>query len=322
MKALNVIRVIAAVILSIALVLALMAAPIISAAESLTKPKGLHEVVREIDFVQLVIQHRELRDTLEIYGVDGDFLDAIADTELTEDTVTAYIESLFENKEFTPDVLEEIMKKHREEVLRIFKKLIDTKYPQYKGMSDDELFAELVSIMRSQWDTVFAALPTAEDLGLTQEEYDALVSGRYLPDGLRNVRHYAPAEANQKDSGMSVGEVIMLLKQGTASTILIISIVVLSCLIFALRLRKFSGFLWLFIDYAIAAVFTIVLSLIAPPVLSAFVPSGAAGVIADAVFSVTAANILTSGVIILGLSVLYLAALILCRKLICKKHEN
>lgn len=245
-------------LLSIVLLVVLLAAPIVNAVCSFTEAKTIHKIIKDIDFVELVARHEELRDTLEKYGIDGQFLDGITETELVEQLVQAYIESLFEGKLFDPQVAEDIILAHKDEAISLFRRLAEEQGKNTADITDDEFFASILNAVHTEWEKIMSALPLAEDLGLTQEEYDEWAENH----GWNTKTLNAPARLSESmtsaddasEGEIPPGRIILYLRTGAPVRAVILAAAVLSVLILLLRWPRFQGFMWLAVDYLLAAV--------------------------------------------------------------------
>lgn len=254
----NVFGTILSAVLSVVLVLLLLCSPVVSALCSFTQPETISKVIKDIDFVELVTRHEELRTTLEKYGIDGHFLDGITETELMEQLVEAYIQSIFEGKAFDPHVAEDIILAHKAETVSLFRRLAEERGDNTAGISDEEFFNMILDAIHTEWDKITAALPSAEDMGLTQKDYDEwetvhgdAVQPLNAPFKL-NQSAISPEEPTEKE--IPLGKLVMYLRDGVPVIAVSIVAAVISALILLFRWPRFKGFMWLAVIYLLDAV--------------------------------------------------------------------
>ena len=246
-------------LLSALLCILLLTVPVVSALCSFTQTQTIHKVIKDIDFVQLVAQHEELRTTLEKYGIDGNFLDGITETELVEELVDAYVQSIFEGKAFDPYVVEGIILSHKQDAIDLFRRLAEEHGSNAANLTDEEFFAQILNAVRTEWEQIIAVLPSAEDMGLTQQDYEEWASafGKALhaPVKLRGSTSFM---TELVDGTLSLGRAVLYLRAGTPVKAVTVLIAIVSLLILLLRWPRFKGFLWLCVVYLLSAALTAV----------------------------------------------------------------
>lgn len=323
----NFFGIILSVVLSVVLLVLLLAAPIVSALCSFTEAKTIHKVIKDIDFVELVTQHEELRTTLEQYGMDGHFLDGISETELVEDLVLSYVDSIFEGKAFNTDVVQGIVREHKAEAVSLFRRLAEEKGNSTQGISDEEFFDMILSAIQTEWEAITSSLPSAEDMGLTQENYEEweIVFGDSLTP-LRAPKKLAESALPSDSTGEEIplGAIILFLRSGIPVTAMIVAVAALSALILLFRWPRFKGFMWLAVVYLLAAVLTFVSggSLSGLPVQQFLPQEGVMDLLILPVISVFAAEMIRWAIWIAVIGVVFLAVFIVGRVLLGKASKT
>lgn len=324
----NFFGVVLSVVLSIVLVVLLLAAPIVSAVCSFTEAKTIHKVIKNIDFVELVTQHEELRTTLESYGMDGHFLDGITETELVEDLVFAYVDSIFEAKSFNIQVVQDIVMSHREEAVSLFRRLAEEKGNDTSDISDEEFFQMILSAIETEWEAITSSLPSAADMGLTQENYEeweAVFGDSLVPlRAPKKLSESALPAQDAEETEIPLGLIILYLRSGIPVTAVIVALAVLSVLIVLCRWPRFKGFMWLSVVYLLAAVLLFVLggSLGGLPVDLVLPDEGVMGYLVLPVLSVFAEEMTHWGIWIAVLGAVFLAVFIVGRVLLKKVKKT
>lgn len=321
-KTANVFGILLSVLFSVVLLLLLVAAPVVNALCSFTEAKTIHKVIQNIDFVEIVTQHDELRETLAEYGMDGHFLDGITETALTEELVYAYVDSLFEGKEFSPQVVENIVVAHREQAVSLFRRLAEEKGNQTSNVSDEEFFEMILNAIQTEWDKIFAALPTAEDMGLTTESYAGMQYDSTITlCASKSLSRSVPQEEEPAEQEIPLGSYVMYLRSGAPMRMIILAVAILSVMIALLRWTRLKGFLWLAVVYLLSAVlgFGCTAGL---DIVYQFVPTeGITELLVVPVLSVLADTMNRGSLLIGVLGILFLAVYITSRILL-KKRQN
>ena len=325
-KTANIFKSLLSVLFSIVLVLLLVAAPVVNTLCSFTEAKTIHKVIKNIDFVELVTRHDELRETLAQYGMDGYFLDGVTETALTEDLVYAYVDSLFEGKEFSPQVVENIVVSHREQAISLFRRLAEEKGNQTSDVSDEEFFAMILDAIRTEWDKIFAALPTAEDMGLTPESYEDIAGmqddSTITLCAAKSLSRSAPQEEEPSEQEIPLGSYVMYLRSGAPTRIVLIAVAVLSVLIAVLRWTRLKGFLWLAVVYLLSAVLSFVCA-DGLDIVQQFVPTeGITELLVLPVLSVFAETMKQGSLLIAVIGILFLAVYIAGGILLKKRQSS
>ena len=316
------------VVLSIVLLALLLAAPVVSAVCSFTEAKTIHKVIKDIDFVELVVQHDELRTTLAEYGIDGHFLDGVSETELVEDLVFSYVDSIFEAKAFNTQVVQDIVLSHKEEAISLFRRLAEENGNNTQGISDEEFFDMILSAIQTEWEAITSSLPSAEDMGLTQENYEeweAVFGDSLTP--LRAPKKLSESVLTSEEPAaeeIPVGLIILYLRSGIPVTAMIVAVAILSVLIVLLRWPRFKGFMWLAVVYLLAAVLTFVSggSLSGLPVQQFLPQEGVMDLLILPVISVFAAEMIRWAIWIAVIGVVFLAVFVVGRVLLGKASKT
>lgn len=222
-KVLNVLGIIAAVFLSIALVLSLIVTPLTFSAMSLLNENNISKLIKSIDFEEII--EEETGETLE-----GDMLIEVLKSDMFEDLIDVYSKDvsavlLGKNKEtkFNEEFVTDWMEENVDELVDLFEEA---------GTFEDKSAAEIKKEVKDNIDEVAEQLakeiPTAKEL-----------------------KRQLVRENDEVKEVFDVLENLSALKATVIGTI-----IVLSGLIFVCRLFDFRGFKWLYIDLFIATAFS------------------------------------------------------------------
>lgn len=334
MKFWNIFGVISAWILSLAMVVMLTAAPLALSAMSMLDPETIAEAINEVitkddsasaepqndyGIAQLaskkdkeesvadkILEAVDMQSIERIVGgkIDKDVIEEILDSDAVEELVDAYavdvINTVVGNSKkavFTSDKLVEVVEKNLDEIVEIIEE-------SQKGLSAGqkrELKAEIESVIHRKADDIVKTVPAPEEIR------DAVVSGELM------------------ESVMD-----FLAKKNTAKLILVGAIILVSLLIFLVRMPGFKGLRWLSTNLFTAGGFNIgiciFLSVGATAVLGAMDGLEGLGVAADGVVgSMIAAftkGVIVRTVIIFVAAVALLAAYILLKIFYRKKNTK
>ncbi|MBQ8813189.1 MAG: hypothetical protein IJZ85_01645 [Lachnospiraceae bacterium] len=297
MKALKVIAnifgVLIALVLSLILTVFLIASPVISAATSFMQSDTLRKVVKNIDYTEMVMANEELAASLSESGIDGAMLESLLDTEMVEEILTVYVDSVFAVLEgeadritLTEETINKIIQEHIDELLPIVKAYIGDQYP-----ITDEMLKPMVSEMMEDYaGDIVLMLPDADDLGLDAEMI----------------------------------ELISLTRNGTVLIGVVAVAAVLSLLILLCRFVRFKGFMWLGVEYLLSAAVTLLAAFGMGSATKAMLVSAAPGseVIAEPILAVVSAELLKGGGVLAGLAVLFILIFALGRVMLKKRRER
>ena len=229
-KIINILGIITAAVLSIILVILLVALPMVSAATSFFKAKNIHKVIADIDYSQIITSEMGVGEG-EIPALGNDLMNELMKTEMMKEIVEIYVDNIFEVMEgesedtgFTADEIMAIANRHIDELAEILKAYIGTSIPL-----TDKTLKEMTRLVAKEYSaTIAEMIPTAEDLGLDSE----------------------------------VLNIIMKLRNGTYFGIVLGVAIGLTLAVMLCQVMKFKGFMWIGIDYLLAAVLSLTASFI------------------------------------------------------------
>lgn len=339
MKALKIIGnffgVLFSIVLSLILVVLLVAMPMISAVSSFTQPETLGDVIENIDYVELIKANPEVSKSLEGMGVTGDLLQEVLESDVVEDLIDVYVEDFFSaldgntESRLNTDTLKSIVDDNMDELVPMFKKFASNFGGEGILTTDEEIKLVIGSFVDQYGSDLIGAIPSPEDLGLVPPGMTAGNNSRTAlpqesPDETVGNSIDEPVDATPDDTMVPVLQVINELHKGTVMMALIAVVAGISLLIVLFRWPRFKGFMWLGVDYAIAAgiSFLVVSSvgvLIGILIEALGIPSDFQMVIAS-ISGILVMNLTKIAVVEAGLAVLFIAVFIVGRILL-KKHK-
>lgn len=229
-KVMNVIGIIMASLLSILLVIGLMAVPVVSAVSSFFKTENIQKILADIDYTQLIAEEINL-DSEDFPELGADVINQLMETEMVEEIIATCVDNIFailEGEEakdgLTAEDIQAIAEKHLDELVVILKGYIGDSLPL-----SDETFTEMARLLVKDFSGIIAEqIPTPEDLGLNAE----------------------------------VISLITNLRNGTYTIMILAVAAVFTVAVLLCQVMRFKGFMWLGVDYCVAAVGSLVLSFV------------------------------------------------------------
>lgn len=286
----NVFGIIGASILSIFLVISLVATPVVSAASSFFKTENIQEIFSSIDFSKMITSEMELDEEEEM---QVQLIEDIMDSKMVEELLELTVDNMFDVMEgkstksrLTETEIVAVAEKHMDEIISIFKK---------NFIGDEEIPEEYIDEMASEMIDELAAsfaemLPTTEDMGLDRETVSIISS-------LRNGTYFWTAFAIAA---------------------------VLTVLVMLCQVMRFKGFMWISVDYYVAAIGTLILAtLIKSLDLARIMDNDIMGVsIISTIVGMISGKMLKGAIILLGLGILFTVIFVVGRKSLKKKNPN
>lgn len=243
-----------AVVLSFALVFALMAVPLLVTVQELLKPEVLHEL--------LVSASRNLSDESS-----GDTQAAMAqklvESQAARELLGLYIEDMFAalegRKVLTAQALQELLEKHMDDLMPVFRELIMADAESVGEISDMELEFVVSTMLSGYAELLLEQLPTAAQLGITPvkitppdlsvESLAAYWDSIWVLDG-EAMERMGRLELQREDLTAFATQGLVMLQNSRGLHLLCLLILILSLLILIFRLGKgFRGFSWLAVVY-------------------------------------------------------------------------
>ena len=221
----NILGIICASFLSILLIFALTVTPMISAAASFLQGENIYKIISSLDYSEIISSEMAMDSDSQ----EGEIVNELMESEMMEDLINLCVDNIFETIDsngesdaITPDDIEDIAKDHEDELKKIIKKYVGDDIPL-----TEEILDEMADSLIEEYSVdIVETLPTAEDLGLS-------------PDVLN---------------------VIMNLRNGTYFWIAFGIAAGLTLLVMLCQVMRFKGFMWIGVDYLLAAVFTLISS--------------------------------------------------------------
>ena len=220
----NVLGIIGASILSIFLVIALTITPVVWAATSFLQGDGIYKILSSVDYSEIITSEIDINSAT----TEGEIVNKLMESEMMEEVVELCTDNIFatvdgdEDAYVTPDDIEDIARDHEDELKEIIKEYVGDSIPL-----TEEILDEMTDSLIEEYSVEIAkTLPTADDLGLSPEVLNIMMN-------FRNGTYFWTAFAI------------------TAT---------LSLLVMLCQVMRFKGFMWIGVDYLVAAVFTLISS--------------------------------------------------------------
>lgn len=327
----NIFGVLFSVVLSLILVALLIVMPIISAASSFTQPETLGDVIENIDYIELIKANPEVSKSLEEMGVTGELMQDVLESDVVEDLIEVYVDdflsSLDGNTEskLNVDTLKSIVDDNMEELVPLVKQFMAISGEGESGATDGQIKAMIEDVVAQYGGDLIAMLPSPQDLGLVPPGMSPGNSSRTVEPSVPTEETIgemldAPADAPVDQTMVMVFQIAKKLHNGTIMMALIASIAIISLLIVLFRWPRFKGFMWLGVDYILAAgISFLVASSVGVVIGMAGIPVELQPVIAS-VSGALVANLTKVAAIEAGLAVLFIAVFVVGRILL-KKYK-
>jgi len=279
----NIFGIIGASILSVLLVIALTAMPIVSAATSFIQGENIHKIISSVDFSEIIASEMDLGGSGQ--SVEGEMINQLMQSEMMEELVDLCVENIFESVDknqvsvISPGDIEDIAKDHEDEIKDLIKEYVGDSIPL-----TEEVLDEMSDSLIQEYSVEIAEmLPTVEDLGLDKE----------------------------------ILNVIMNLKNGTYFWIVFSIVAALTLIVMLCQVMRFKGFMWIGVDYLVASVFTLI-SFFAIKVIdlrTMFDLDISVSSVLDTIIGIISSEMLKCTGVIAGLGVVYIIIFIVGRKM-------
>lgn len=278
----NIFGIIGASILSVLLVIALTAMPIVSAATSFIQGENIHKIISSVDYSEIIASEMDLGGSGQ--SVEGEMINQLMQSEMMEELVDLCVENIFESVDknqvsvISPGDIEDIAKDHEDEIKDLIKEYVGDSIPL-----TEEVLDEMSDSLIQEYSVEIAEmLPTVEDLGLDKE----------------------------------ILNVIMNLKNGTYFWIVFSIVAALTLIVMLCQVMRFKGFMWIGVDYLVASVFTLI-SFFAIKVIdlrTMFDLDTSVSSVLDTIIGIISSEMLKCTGVIAGLGVVYIIIFIVGRK--------
>ena len=246
-----------AVVLSFALVLALMTVPVLVMVHELLEPEVLQNL--------LISASQNLSE--ESSGdTQAAMIQKLIESQTIRDLLGLYIEDMFAALEgrsvLTSQALRELLEKHMDELMPVFRELIMADAESVGEVSEMELKFVVSAMLYGYAELLLEQLPTAAQLGIApvnivppvlsagslSEYWDAI----WILDG-ETLDRMSRLEFQEDDLAVLVTQGLVMLQNRRGLHLLCLLILVLSLLVLVFRLGKgFRCFSWLSVVYFIA----------------------------------------------------------------------
>lgn len=225
----NVFGIIGASFLSILLVIALMATPMVSAVTAFFQGENISKIVTSVDYTEIIAAEMDMGEMGATQQAEIELFDELMNSEMMKDIIELCVDNIFavmdgtaENDGITAEDIKDIAKEHMDELKAIVKTYIGDTIP----LTEETLDEMTTSLVDECATDIAEMMPTAEDLGLDDEVLNVIVN-------LRNGTYFWIV------FGITAG---------------------LTLLVMLCQVMRFKGFMWIGVDYLVAAVFTLISS--------------------------------------------------------------
>lgn len=234
----NIFGMLFAIIFSIVLVLVLVAIPPVKSLSSIFQADTIQSMLVDVAGPEVIAPGSLMVDGLEEVGLSEEIVQELMDTDAVEDLLDVYLDTVFSAAEgetmassFTSDMLESIVDENKDELIPLIE--------EYADVENEEEAEELLDIIVEEH---------SED----------------IMEVLSSAADSMPAISDSGDGALlGAWNVIRGLYNGAVAWILVGAAAVLSVLIFLCRKCKLQGVLWLGVSYAIAAVLSVFVRMLA-----------------------------------------------------------
>ena len=257
-----------AVVLSCALVLALMTVPLLVMVHELLEPEMLHEL--------LISASQNLSD--ESSGdTQAAMMQKLMESQAVRDLLGLYIEDMFAaldgRRVLTTQALQELLEKHMDELMPVFRELIMADAESVGEVSDMELEFVVSTMLYGYAELLLEQLPTAAQLGITPvkivppvlpqkwnaqsiaefgRDFGAYWDAIWVLDA-EVLERLGQLEFHRADLAVVATQALVMLQNGRGLHLLCLVVLVLSLLVLVFRLGKgFRCLNWLAVAYFIA----------------------------------------------------------------------
>lgn len=233
-KVLNIFGIVVAIPVNTVLIVLLIVAPLLFSLISFAQPENLVKTVSKVDVnavVSEVIAAPEGETLPPEMEQISDFLETDAAKELMEVYATDITNALYGNTEemgFTPEKFMEIVDANIDELADVFKE----SNSELAELPEEELKTQVRDMLNDTADQVVSALPAPEQ-----------------------IKTDIAGDSEEASAALEVLSKLDIIKWALVGVI-----VILSGLVFALRLYKFRGFCWLSVDLLVASVLSGIMS--------------------------------------------------------------
>lgn len=285
----NVFGIIGASFLSILLVIALAVTPVVSAATSFLQGENIYKIISSVDYSEIISSGMDMDSN----SPEGEIANELMESEMMEELVNLCVDNIFETIDsngesdpISPNDIEDIAEDHEDELKDIIKEYVGDEIP----LTEETLDEMADSLIEEYSVEIAETLPTADDLGLS-------------PDVLN---------------------IIMNLRNGTYFWIAFGIAAGLSLLVMLCQVMRFKGFMWIGVDYLVAAVFTLISSFGIKVVdLCAIMDLDAsAAPVMKTVTGIISSEMLKGAGVEAGLGIVFIVVFIVGRKLWKKKMQK
>ena len=208
----NFLGVILSLAVSLALLVMLVATPMLSGVAAFTRPETISQVVQEIDFAQLLLENFEGEMTDE-ERQEMDFLIELTETNAFKDLMELYaidITNAFEETRkptaLTREALRRIMNENMDELIEIVRKIGEKEGEDTTSYTDEEIAEEVRKTFEEVVDRFLEIVPTVDDLRNLMAKISREFSTDMTIDGERPNSSARPEEDTYDEPSFEYGD--------------------------------------------------------------------------------------------------------------------
>jgi hypothetical protein len=323
-----------AVVLSVALVLALMFIPLLVTVHGALEP----EMIQDLLISVLLDPNQDPSEDTQ-----AAMIQKVMESQAVRDLLGLYIEDMFAALEgrsvLTDDALQEILEKNMDELFPVFRELIAADAESIGDVSDMELEFVVTALLYGGVELLMEQLPTAAQLGITAVKIVPPVlpqkwNAQSLAEFGRDCGAYWDAiwvldaeflnrqdqlEFHGSDLPVMATQALVLLQNARGLHLLCLLVLVLSLLVLVLRLGQgFRCLNWLAVAYFIAGIMDTLIAVAAKLLVQQAAMTGSPLPIMDTVMELLN-RFLIAGVAILAVCIVLAIVVAIGNKLIKRK---
>ncbi len=285
----NVFGIIGASFLSILLVIVLMATSMVSAVTAFFQGENISKIVTSVDYTEIITAEMDMSEIGDMQEAEIEMFNELMNSEMMKEIIELCVDNIFaamdgtaKNDAITADDIKDIAEDHMDELKEIVKTYIGDTIP----LTEETLDEMTTSLVDECAVDIAEMMPTAEDIGLDDDVLNVIVN----------------------------------LKNGTYFWIVFGVAAGLTILVMLCQVMRFKGFMWIGVDYLVAAVFTLISSFVMKAIdLSVLLGDeiGVASIFSAATGIIFSEMLKCAGIMAL-LGVLFIVVFIVGRKLLKK----
>lgn len=295
----NIFGILFAIVFSIVLVAVITAIPFTKGLSTVFQPDTIQDMAAGVLSSEIIEPGSAMSDGLEEAGISEDIVQELMESDAVEDMLEVYLDDVFEastgeyvENSLTPDVLEDIVKDNKKELVSLLE--------EYADVEDAEEAEELLDVLvEEHGEDIIEMLPSVEESKMTLTSSD-------------------------NEGFFSEGNIIRGLYNGGVIWIMIGVAAVLCLLIFLCRAFKLQGFIWIGVSFGVAALLSAVVIMLAGNlnILMGMGLSKAEHALLGSIVPGLISTMVATTLVITALAVVFIAAYIIIKASLKKKAQR